>query len=166
MSDRLSPMMKGVCMRYAHSEMEADDILQDSFIKIFKHLNNYSDAGKLGAWMRTITVNTAVEYYRKRSMYTQHINDLALESETQGTTELFETIDLNILQEEIQQLPDGFRIVFNLYAIEGYTHKEIGEQLGISDGTSKSQFARAKKLLQKRVNEIYAVEHLTERHAK
>jgi len=153
-------------MRYANSEIEADDILQDSFIKIFKHLKNYSDEGKLGAWMRIITVNTAIEHYRKRSIRTQHINDLAHESDVQGSNELFETIDLQILQDEIQKLPDGFRVVFNLYAIEGYTHKEIAEQLGISDGTSKSQFSRAKKLLQKRVNEIYAVEHLTERHVK
>ena len=73
---------------------------------------------------------------------------------------------LEILQQEIQRLPDGFRVVFNLYAIEGFTHKEIGQQLGISIGTSKSQFSRAKKLLQKKVNKIYAVELLNERHAK
>jgi RNA polymerase sigma-70 factor (ECF subfamily) len=96
----------------------------------------------------------------------QHLNDLALEAETRGSIELFETIDLEILQQEIQKLPDGFRVVFNLYAIEGYTHREIGERLGISTGTSKSQFSRAKKLLQKKVNEIYAVEHIKERHAK
>jgi RNA polymerase sigma factor (sigma-70 family) len=164
--DRFSPMMKGICMRYANSEIEADDILQESFIKVFKHLKNYSDNGKLGAWIRTITVNTAIEFYRKRAIQTQHMNDLALEADTRGSVELFESIDLEILQQEIQNLPDGFRIVFNLYAIEGFTHKEIGQQLGISIGTSKSQFSRAKKLLQKKVNEIYAVEHLNERHAK
>jgi RNA polymerase sigma factor (sigma-70 family) len=164
--DRFSPMMKGICMRYANSEIEADDILQESFIKVFKHLKNYSDNGKLGAWIRTITVNTAIEFYRKRAIQTQHMNDLALEADTHGSVELFESIDLEILQQEIQNLPDGFRIVFNLYAIEGFTHKEIGQQLGISIGTSKSQFSRAKKLLQKKVNEIYAVEHLNERHAK
>lgn len=164
--DRFSPMMKGVCMRYASSEIEADDILQDSFIKVFKHLNGYKDNGKLGAWIRKITVNTAIEFYRKRTTQTQHLNDLALEAETRGSIELFETIDLEILQQEIQKLPDGFRVVFNLYAIEGYTHKEIGEKLGISIGTSKSQFSRAKKLLQKKVNTIYSLEHLKERHAK
>ncbi|MCJ8292029.1 MAG: RNA polymerase sigma factor [Crocinitomicaceae bacterium] len=164
--DRFSPMMKGVCMRYANSEIEADDILQESFIKVFKHLKNYKDNGKLGAWIRTITINTAIEFYRKRSIQTKHLNHLALEAETHGSVELFATIDLEILQQEIQKLPDGFRVVFNLYAIEGFTHKEIGLQLGISIGTSKSQFSRAKKILQKKVNEIYAVEHLNERHAK
>ena len=164
--DRFSPMMKGVCMRYASSEIEADDILQDSFIKVFKNLKSYKDNGKLGAWVRRITVNTAIEFYRKRSTQMQHLNDLALEAETRGSNELFATIDLEILQQEIQKLPDGFRVVFNLYAIEGYTHREIGEQLGISTGTSKSQFSRAKKLLQKKVNEIYAVELIKERHAK
>ena len=99
-------------------------------------------------------------------MQTKHLNDLALETETHGSVELFATIDLEILQQEIQKLPDGFRVVFNLFAIEGFTHKEIGQQLGISIGTSKSQFSRAKKILQKKVNEIYAVEHLNERHAK
>ena len=164
--DRFSGTMKGICMRYANSEIEADDILQESFIKVFKNLKNYNDKGKLGAWIRTITVNTAIEFYRKRTIQTQHLNDLALEAETQGSIELFETIDLEILQQEIQKLPDGFRIIFNLYAIEGFTHKEIGQQLGISIGTSKSQFSRAKKLLQKKVNKIYAVELLNERHAK
>ncbi len=164
--DRFSPMMKGVCMRYASSEIEADDILQESFIKVFKNLKNYTDNGKLGAWIRTITVNTAIEFYRKRSVQTQHLNDLALEAETYGSIEIFETIDLKILQQEIQKLPDGFRIVFNLYAIEGFTHKEISQELGISIGTSKSQFSRAKKLLQKKVNKIYAVKLLNERHAK
>ena len=164
--DRFSPMMKGICMRYASSEIEADDILQESFIKVFKHLKNYTDNGKLGAWIRTITVNTAIEFYRKRTIQTQHLNDLALEAEIQDSVELFATVDLEILQQEIQKLPDGFRVVFNLYAIEGFTHKEIGQQLGISIGTSKSQFSRAKKILQKKVNEIYAVEHLNERHAK
>ncbi len=164
--DRFSGMMKGVCMRYASSEIEADDILQESFIKIFKNLKNYTDNGKLGAWIRTITVNTAVEFYRKRSLQTKHLNDLALEAETHGSIEIFETIDLKILQQEIQKLPDGFRIVFNLYAIEGFTHKEISQELGISIGTSKSQFSRAKKILQKKVNKIYAVKLLNERHAK
>ena len=164
--DRFSPMMKGICMRYAKSEIEADDILQESFIKIFKNLRDYSHTGKFGGWIRRITVNTAIEFYRKNSVYSQHMNDLALEAETNGSIELFETVDLEILQQEIQQLPDGFRVVFNLYAIEGYTHKEISEQLGISTGTSKSQFSRAKKLLQKKVTEIYEVEHLKERHVK
>lgn len=164
--DRFSPMMKGICMRYANSEIEADDILQESFIKVFKNLKKYSDTGKLGAWIRRITVNMAIEFYRKRAVQSQHMNDLALEAETHGSVELFETIDLEILQQEIQNLPDGFRVVFNLYAIEGFTHKEIGQQLGISDGTSKSQFSRAKKLLQKKVNETYAIERINERHAK
>lgn len=164
--DRFSPFMKGVCIRYASSELEADDILQESFIKVFKHLENYTDEGKLGAWVKRITVNTAIEFYRKRAVYEKHMNDLALESEAGHVSELFQTVDLDLLREQIQQLPDGFRVVFNLYAIEGYTHKEISEQLSISIGTSKSQFARAKKLLQKNVGAIYSPEPIKERHAK
>lgn len=164
--DRFSPFMKGVCIRYASSELEADDILQESFIKVFKHLENYTDEGKLGAWVKRITVNTAIEFYRKRAVYEKHMNDLALEAEAGHVSELFQTVDLDLLREQIQQLPDGFRVVFNLYAIEGYTHKEISEQLSISIGTSKSQFARAKKLLQKNVGAIYSPEPIKERHAK
>lgn len=164
--DRFSPLMKGVCIRYANSEIEADDILQESFIKVFKHLNQYTDEGKLGGWIKRITVNTAIEFYRKRAVYEKHMNDLALEAESGKTSELFQTVDLDLLRQEIQQLPDGFRVVFNLYAIEGFTHKEISEKLSISIGTSKSQFSRAKKLLQKRVSEIYSPELLKERHAK
>lgn len=158
--------MKGVCIRYASSEIEADDILQESFIKVFKHLENYTDEGKLGAWVKRITVNTAIEFYRKRAVYEKHMNDLALEAESGHASELFQTVDLDLLRKQIQQLPDGFRVVFNLYAIEGFTHKEISEQLSISIGTSKSQFARAKKLLQKNVKAIYSPEPLKERHAK
>ena len=164
--DRFSPMMKGISMRYASSEMEADDILQESFIKLFKNLANYSDDGKLGAWIRTITVNTAIEFYRKRNIRIQHLNDLALEADLHGSIEPFETIDLETLRQEIQKLPDGFRVIFNLYAVEGFTHKEIGQKLGISTGTSKSQFSRARKLLQKKINAMYAAELITERHAK
>lgn len=158
--------MKGICMRYANSEIEADDILQESFIKVFRNLNSYKDQGSLGGWIRTITVNTAIQFYRKRMVLTQHMNDLALEADVQGSIEPFDTIDLDILQQKIQELPDGYRIVFNLYAVEGFTHKEIGELLEISEGTSKSQFSRAKKILQKMVHDIYSIDNLIERYVK
>lgn len=164
--DRFSPMMKGICLRYANSEIEADDILQESFMKVFRNLDGYREQGMLGAWIRRLTVNTAIEFYRKNQTQLKHLNDLALETETRGSVELFETIDLEILQAEIQKLPDGYRMVFNLYGIEGFTHVEISEQLGISVGTSKSQFSRAKKILQKKVNEMYDLEIKIERHAK
>ena len=156
--------MKGICMRYATSEMEADDILQESFIKVFRNLDQYKDQGSLGGWIRTITVNTAIQFYRKRTLLNQHLNDLALEAEVQGSIEPFDTIDLDTLRSKIQELPDGYRLVFNLYAVEGYNHKEIGELLEISEGTSKSQFSRAKKILQKMVNELYPNDNLIERY--
>lgn len=99
--DRFSPTMKGICMRYANSEIEADDILQESFIKVFRNLNSYKDQGSLGGWIRTITVNTAIQFYRKRMVLTQHMNDLALEADVQGSIEPFDTIDLDILQQKI-----------------------------------------------------------------
>lgn len=153
-------------MRYANSEIEADDILQDSFMKVFHNLNGYKDQGSLGGWIRTITVNTAIQFYRKRIVMTTHLNDLALKAEVQGSIEPFDTMDLDILRAKIQELPDGYRLVFNLYAVEGYTHKEIAEQLEISEGTSKSQFSRAKKILQKMVNELYPDHQIIERYVK
>ncbi|MCG8577608.1 MAG: RNA polymerase sigma factor [Flavobacteriales bacterium] len=147
-------MMKGICLRYAKDEMEAEDILQESFIQAFRNLDKYSAKGPLGAWMRRITINKALEQYRKN----KSLNELAAFAGTEGTAPLaddgaIEQLNLDDLLVKIQNLPTGFRTVFNLYAVEGYTHKEIGELLGISEGTSKSQYSRARVLLRKMIEE-------------
>lgn len=145
-------MMKGICLRYAVNEVEAEDILQDSFIKAFGSLKSYNAQGALGGWLRRITVNTALMQYRKnkalKSLKT--VNDYA---EVQSTVEdgAIEQLELESLLEKIQQLPTGFRTVFNLYAVEGFTHKEIGEMLDVSEGTSKSQYSRARVFLRKMI---------------
>ncbi|MEX1000693.1 MAG: RNA polymerase sigma factor [Crocinitomicaceae bacterium] len=149
---RFSYMMKGICLRYAVNEVEAEDILQDSFIKAFGSLKSYNAQGALGGWLRRITVNTALMQYRKnkalKSLKT--VNDYA---EVQSTVEdgAIEQLELESLLEKIQQLPTGFRTVFNLYAVEGFTHKEIGEMLDVSEGTSKSQYSRARVFLRKMI---------------
>lgn len=142
-------MMKGVCLRYSKNEAEGEDLLQDSFIKAFKKLDTYNNQGALGGWLRKLTLNTALEYYRKNKIETQTLT--VVSEEVDPDISPIEKLELEDLVSKIQQLPLGFRTVFNLYAIEGYTHKEIGELLNISNGTSKSQYSRAKKLLIKMI---------------
>ncbi|MBD3637992.1 MAG: sigma-70 family RNA polymerase sigma factor [Crocinitomicaceae bacterium] len=141
-------MMKGVCMRYAANEEEAEDILQEAFIRGFKNLNKYNETGPLGAWLRKIAVNTALEQYRKNKSL-KNISAMFDHSESRLTVEdgAIEQLELEDLLLKIQQLPTGFRTVFNLYAIEGYNHREIAKMLSISEGTSKSQYSRARVIL-------------------
>lgn len=140
--------MKGIALRYAQDEDDANDTVQESFIRIFDQLKNYEDQGNLGGWIHRITVNCALQQYRKQQTRKTHQTSYGLEFNEDSVNESIAMMDLDALLEKIQALPHGFRVVFNLYAIEGYTHKEIGDMLGISDGTSKSQYARAKKQLQ------------------
>ena len=145
--------MRGVALRYANNADEADDILQEAFIKVFDQLETYKEQSKLGGWIHRITVNTALQLYRKQQTRKTHQEEYGLEQEYFTSNESLENLSMEALLAKIQQLPDGFRIVFNLRAIEGFTHKEIAEMLEISEGTSKSQYARAKKQLQKMINE-------------
>lgn len=140
--------MKGTALRYAQDEDDANDIVQESFIRIFDQLKNYEDQGNLAGWIHRITVNTALQQYRKQQTRKTHQMAYGAEFNEDSINDSIATMDLDALLEKIQSLPHGFRVVFNLYAVEGYTHKEIGSMLGISDGTSKSQYSRAKKQLQ------------------
>lgn len=146
-----------ISLRYAQDEEEAEDILQDGFIKIFKSIGSYSGNGSFEGWMRRIIVNTAIEYYRKRTnLYS--LSDV----ENQDSIGLSENAIDRFGEEEllsiINSLPTGYRTVFNLYCIDGYTHKEIGDLLKISEGTSKSQLARARSILQEKVKELYSIQ--------
>lgn len=156
---RFSYMMNGICLRYGSNQVEAEDILQDSFVKAFKNLDRYKSDGPLGAWMRKITVNTALEQYRKNKSLKNYgimldVNETSIVIEDGA----IETLELEDLLEKIQALPNGFRTVFNLYAVEGYNHKEIGELLNISEGTSKSQYSRARLLLRTMIQEELKLE--------
>lgn len=140
--------MRGVALRYASCEASADDILQDTFIKIFDQLKNYQDNGNIGGWMYRITVNTALQAYRKQKRRNNHEDTFSKENVSHVNNESLENLKMEALLQRIQELPEGYRVIFNLRAIEGYTHREIAEMLEISEGTSKSQYARAKKHLQ------------------
>lgn len=145
--EHFAPIMLGVCYRYTKSINDAEDILQEGFVKVYQHLSKYNASGELGAWIRRIMVNTALNYLKRNKRYRSEMvfADMPLHAVSDDNPNV--KLDTKELSELIRQLPTGFQTIFNLYAIEGYTHVEIGEILGISDGTSKSQYARARYLL-------------------
>jgi len=140
-------MLFRVCLRYARDKSEAEDILQDGFIKIFKDLRQYSGKGALGGWMRKVMVNAALQYLRKWKDSFSSI-DIDTMTEDFSTPEaVYATLGLKELTVMIQHLPVGYRTVFNLYVIEGFGHKEIATMLDIKENTSKSQLFKAKAML-------------------
>lgn len=145
--------MFGVCMRYTSHREVAEDVLQDGFIKVFRKIGSFQMKGSLEGWIRRIMVNTALEHHRRQAaMYPVSEMDAAME--TDAGHDLVSLMSEAELLQLIQDLPDGYRTIFNLYAIEGFSHREISEQLSISEGTSKSQLARARQALQKAVCEM------------
>ena len=160
-------MMKGVCLRYASCEEEANDLLQESMIRCFSNLQKYEKTGAFGAWLRRITVNVCLEMYRKNQTRSQHLERFASENGDESTLDhALQQMALDELLKKIQSLPTGFRTVFNLYAIEGLTHPEIAEALGVSVGTSKSQYSRARQLLREMIEEENEQELKLLKHAK
>ena len=148
---KFSPKMYGVCLRYAGKAEDAQDILQNGFVKVFKNLHMYRGDGSFEGWIRRIFVNTAIEHYRRQvNLYPVTENHESL-LETKEIS-AFDSLSVKDLMKIIQQLSPGYRTVFNLYVVEGYSHKEIAEMIGISEGTSKSQLARAKGVLQNIIN--------------
>lgn len=144
--------MMGVCMRYSKNREEAEDFLQDGFVKVFTHLNTYKAKGSLEGWVRRVIVNTILDGMRKKSLMFKVVDIEEAENEARAEDFLSE-ISVHDLVSLIQELAPGYRTVFNLFAVEGYTHKEIGVRLGISEGTSKSQFAMARKILREKIDE-------------
>lgn len=152
---RYSPMLLGVCMRYTKNRFDAEDVLQEGMVKIFKNIGKYSMDMSFEGWIRRIMINTAITFYRRNLKHAYHddvsethyiTDDLGPDQNAEFTKEEMMTV--------INQLPDGYRMVFNLYVIEGYKHKEIAEQLDIDINTSKSQLSRAKKYLQRELQEM------------
>ena len=147
---RFSPRMYAVCLRYAGNPEEAEDILQEGFIKIFKKLGSFRSEGSFEGWIRRIFVNTAIEHFR-RKRYLQPVTEKEENTLEGSYLSVLDNLAERDIMELIQQLSPGYRTVFNMYVVEGYTHKEIGDMLGISEGTSKSQLSRAKVILQQMV---------------
>ena len=146
--DIYSPVLLGICVRYSQGKPEAEDILQEGFIKILTKISYYSGRGSFEGWMKRIMVNTAITHYHKNKKHI-HNYDFGEIKESQIDREEYKTDEFtnDELLNVIKSLPTGYRMVFNLYAIEGYKHKEIAEKLNIDVNTSKSQYSRAKKML-------------------
>lgn len=146
--DRFAPKMLGVVMRYINDKERAEDVLQDSFIKVFKNIHKFEHSGSLEGWIRRIMVNTALDQIRKNKKRQKNVeldDDGFFELKHESNAE--EILQAESLMKLVQSLPEGYRTVFNLFAIEGYSHKEIAEELGITENTSKSQYSRAKSTL-------------------
>jgi RNA polymerase sigma factor (sigma-70 family) len=151
--NRFAPKMYGVCLRYASNAEEAEDILQEGFIKVFKKIESFRGDGSFEGWIRRIFVNTAIEHYRKK-IYLQPITDVEENTVEGNYLNVLDNLAEKDIIHLVQQLSPGYRTVFNMYVVEGYTHKQIAEVLGISEGTSKSQLSRAKMILQEMVKKF------------
>ncbi len=149
--DQYKVSMFRLCLRYARDRAEAEDLLQDGFVKVFQDLSKYRGEGALGGWIRRVMINTALQHLRKQKMVfpTVEVEKIA---ETHASEELILSgLRAQTLTMMIQQLPPGYRTVFNLYVIEGYNHQEIADQLGINVNTSKSQLSKAKAMLRSKL---------------
>ncbi|WP_421876083.1 RNA polymerase sigma factor [Marinoscillum sp.] len=145
--ERFAPKMLGVCIRYIHDREEAEHVMIGGMVKVFDKLDQYSGEGSLEGWVRRIMVNESLMYIRKNKNMSLEVDVQQAEFEPNYQT-LESSLEAADLLSMIAELPVGYRTVFNLYAIEGYNHKEIAETLGINENTSKSQLSRARKLLQ------------------
>jgi len=147
--DQHSGKMMTICLRYAADQMEAEDLLMESFVKIFRYLYQYKFEGSFEGWMRRVVVNTALKHLQKKKIRFEEIRPEKV-SENVDAGAYVHLGEKEIL-ELIKRLPDGYRLVFNLYVIEGYSHEEIAEMLKIQPGTSRSQLVKARKMLQQQI---------------
>jgi RNA polymerase sigma-70 factor (ECF subfamily) len=152
---KFASLLYGICLRYAKNKMEAEDVLQEVYVKIYNNISSYHHDGSFEGWLRRIAVNTSITYYRKnlKHAFQEDIDDVV-----QHKNDPVQFDDLEFTQEELMncigKLPTGYKTVFNLYVIEGFMHKEIADMLNIDVNTSKSQLSRAKSHLQKELAEI------------
>ncbi len=155
--ERFAGKLFAVCKRYVKDPDEAADVLQDSFVKVFRHIDQFRFECPLEAWLKRVAINTALKHLRKNKPF-EHMTDVdELANFLPQADESLPSLNYQYLLNLVQELPTGCRTVFNLYAIEGYTHPEIAALLGISEGTSKSQFFRARGLLQQKLTDDQSI---------
>src|SRR5574343_394855 len=149
--DKFARKMFSVCLRYAKNEEQAEDVLQDGFVKVFGKLKDFKSERSLEGWIRRIMVNKAVDQLRKnnKQLGDTNIDDVGYKIENNDFIE--ENMMAEDLMKMVQAMPDGYKVVFNMFAIEGYSHSEIADTLGISENTSKSQYSRARAYLRERL---------------
>jgi RNA polymerase sigma-70 factor (ECF subfamily) len=151
--DTYSKKMLGVCIRYATDIMEAEDILQEGFIKVFNNISQYTHKGSFEGWIRRIMVNTAINKFRARKNNLEYKDELNFEIIDESYEEPNDKISYEELLKLIDKLPIGYKTVFNLYAIDGFSHKEIAEKLNHNESTSRTQYYKSKKYLIKLIND-------------
>ena len=149
-----APKMMGVCLRYTKDVVRAEDVMQDGFIKVFTKLTKYSGNGSLEGWVRRIMVNTALDHLRKENKFNANVSLDDVEYKVEFDGQILSSLMEEDLLKLIREMPDGYRTVFNMFAIEGFSHKEIAKELEISENTSKSQHSRAKAFLRNKVEEL------------
>ena len=148
---KYSAVLFGICLKYSPNYAEAQDNLQDAFITIYSRIEQFKGKGSFEGWIKRITVNTVLQKYRKKRTF-----DIADEAAIEAEEEVVQhepEVSLDFLLKIVQELPDRYRLVFNLYVLDGYSHNEIAEMMGISDGTSKSNLARARGILKKKIDQ-------------
>ncbi len=150
----LAPKMFGVCLRYAKDSTEAEDNLQEGFIRVFTHIKKFRHEGSLEGWVRRIMVNVSLEKFRKQHLM-HPVEDIQFYESHSFSDDVIGKITADELIELIQKLPPRYRMVFNLFVIEGMNHKEIGDEMGISEGTSKSNLSRARDILKRKIGALY-----------
>ena len=153
--EKFSAKMFSVCLRYAADSNKAEDLMQDGFIKVFRNIEKFRGEGSFEGWIRRIVVNSCIEHFRKNTML-YAIQETEVKSYEYYEQNALENLKQEDIMKMVNELSNGYRTVFNLYVVEGYTHKEIGELLNISEGTSKSQLARARYLLQQKISNTTA----------
>jgi RNA polymerase sigma-70 factor (ECF subfamily) len=152
---QFAPKMFGVCLRYAKDRTEAEDNLQEGFIKVFTNLKTFrNDGGSLEGWIRRIMINISLEKIRKKHLM-YPVEDVAIYDSVNFSDDVIAKISADELIKLIQELPPRYQLVFNLYVIEGFTHEEIAEEMSITQGTSKSNLSRAREILKKKVYENF-----------
>jgi len=152
---RLAPKMFGVCLRYAKDRHEAEDNLQEGFITVFTKLKEFRHEGSFEGWVRRIMVNTSLDSYRKKQPLL-YVDEMKKMESSAGEEEMLANLPVEELVKIIQQLPPRYRMVFNLYVMEGFNHGEISRELGISEGASKSDLSRAREILRSKLQNQYS----------
>jgi RNA polymerase sigma factor (sigma-70 family) len=158
--NHFAPKMFGVCLRYSRDIIEAEDNLQEGFVRVFTKIGQYAYRGSFEGWIRRIMVTTSLEKFRKNS-HLYPVEDMVIYEGNSFAEDTISGISAEDLLKIVQKLPPRYKMVFNLYAIEGYSHQEIGKLMNISEGTSKSNLSRARVILQKKVIEEFGLEKNT-----
>lgn len=153
--EKYARTMYAICLRYSSDKESAKDLLQDGFMKVFSRISSFQEKGSLEGWIKRVFINLALENIRKQKVVTHFADDIQNISDVSDISDEEEMYNISETEliHMIQELPPGYAAVFNMYAIENYSHKEIAQELGISESTSRSQYVRARQMLQKKVKQ-------------